>query len=223
MTWPNTSLSTTALDQSTDDPELARPTLRTAVEQINSMRDTFSISDPTTGDLLVWTGSVWQNQAEATAEGYLIKSAVIRYTSTNTSSLWRATEQNPTLASYRCDPTEISDPNGIVEVSTGSFTLGSGTWLIANNEWRLPGAYSTQDYYLGARPILWWHNVAAPVSSSTIIKSFESHETSGSRGGFFSPDFYLVRTITGSETFSLWGELYYNGYAFPAIKVYKLQ
>jgi len=69
MTWPTSQVSTTNLDQGTDNPGLARVELKQAVDNVNSIVAEFgnvSLSGSTTGQVLTKSGNVWTGVTPAT-------------------------------------------------------------------------------------------------------------------------------------------------------------
>jgi hypothetical protein len=60
MAWPTTKAGTTNVDQGTDSISLARPDIKQNIDNVNNIIDEFNISSPSTGDTLVYDGSVWQ-------------------------------------------------------------------------------------------------------------------------------------------------------------------
>jgi len=68
MAWPISQVSTTNLDQGTDNPGLARVELKSAVDNVNSIVAEFgnvSLTDSTTGQVLTKTGNVWSGATPA--------------------------------------------------------------------------------------------------------------------------------------------------------------
>lgn len=64
MTWPTTPVSTTFLDQGTDEPRLARPDIKLAVDAVNAIAAEFgnvNIVAPAVNQGLTYTGSQWTN------------------------------------------------------------------------------------------------------------------------------------------------------------------
>ena len=65
MAWPTTPVSTTHLDEGSDNPALARADIKTAVDAVNNIASEFGdvgITSAATHDLLQYTGSAWENQ-----------------------------------------------------------------------------------------------------------------------------------------------------------------
>jgi hypothetical protein len=69
MTWPTSQVSTTNLDQGTDNPGLARPDLKSAVDNINAVVAEFgnvSLSSSTEGQVITKVSGVWTGATPAT-------------------------------------------------------------------------------------------------------------------------------------------------------------
>ena len=65
MAWPTTSVSTTHLDEGSDNPALARADIKSAVDNLNGIAGEFgnvAITSASNYDLLQYNGSAWVNQ-----------------------------------------------------------------------------------------------------------------------------------------------------------------
>jgi hypothetical protein len=222
MTWPTTPVSTTHLDAATDNPADARADIKQMADNVNAITDTFSITSPSTGDLLVYNNSTqkFENKAQTTALGYLTQVAVIDFSYNGTQIQDWNNPLNTLDKWYRVDPTEITDPNSFVTVGTGYFSLGTGTYLFMNSG----HAVGTPGVGSWGFPV-YWCNRQTPTSASDIIKTMPSNFTgvSGGTSYYLSPDYYLFRTVTGSETYSWWMDSVGSGsYDYPALVIVKL-
>ena len=126
MAWPTTKATTTALDQGSDNPNLARPEIKQNIDNVNSIIDEFSdvsISTPTDGQVLTYndTNSRWEN-ADATGGsggGETVVYLGFDGTTSVDSSPWRY---------YHF--TELSDAGSVATVTSGVLQLATGTYVM---------------------------------------------------------------------------------------------
>jgi hypothetical protein len=67
-TWPTSPASTANLDAGTDRPSLARPDLKTNVDNVNAIIDMFNITSPSNGNILKYSSSTTKFELTADAD-----------------------------------------------------------------------------------------------------------------------------------------------------------
>lgn len=127
MTWPTTPIATTNLDAGSDQPRLARADLKDMADAVNAIQDTFDINGAADGDLMVYnsTSSKWEYTDGSTYIAANATPAMIEALIQVSSGTVNNVSGRQTLPI-----TEISDPNGLISISSNTFTLGAGTYLM---------------------------------------------------------------------------------------------
>lgn len=129
--WPTTKGTTTALDQSSDDPNVARPQIKQNIENVNKIIDNFATTTPANGDTWVFNSSTDKFEPSATGAG---NEATIQFTGkilggTRKAVFTTVRDSNSILTeqteSGTMPLTSVSVTNGQV-----SFQLATGTYRI---------------------------------------------------------------------------------------------
>jgi hypothetical protein len=146
MTWPTSAVSTQNLDAGSDNPGLARPDLKSAVDNINSVAAEFgnvSVGSATTGQVLTLTGNVWTATTPSTysntnVASYLTTRSIDTYSNANVVSYLTANPQSGTygntqVGTYLPTYTGVQNLTKYIEpVYTSSVTTGNVVLDFAN-------------------------------------------------------------------------------------------
>jgi hypothetical protein len=128
MTWPTNQVSTTNLDQGTDNPGLARPDLKQAVDNINAVVSEFgnvSLGSSVDGQVLTKSGNVWLGvtptvYGNTQVAAYLVQNPQSgTYSNANVASYLTANPQPGTYGNTQVSaylPTYIPNYTGVVPV-----------------------------------------------------------------------------------------------------------
>lgn len=95
MTWPTTPVATTYLDQGTDEPRLARPDIKLAVDAVNAIAAEFgnvNVSGATNDQILVRSGNVWTGSNTINNLDVLAFDTAAAATVTTGQLAWNATD-----------------------------------------------------------------------------------------------------------------------------------
>jgi len=117
MAWPTTKATTTSLDDSTDDPNIARVQILQNVNNVNNIIDFIVPSSLTTNDVLQWNGSAFVNK---TLDQLGLSKTVYLSLLSNSAQ--------GSVNFYRFN--ELSDPYSIATLSSGKLRLATGTYSI---------------------------------------------------------------------------------------------
>lgn len=203
MTWPTTPVSTTHLDEGSDNPAQARADLKQLADNVNDIVDTFDVVDANNGDILQYNGQEQKFVAKNVSDvvGNPPKIAILNFevNSQTISALTPASGVNDVW--HQTEVSTVTDVNQFVTVNQTSFTLSSGTYFFANAGFEIQNDNSS-----GASPIYWCNKTVPTDFENDVIKTM-SRSFAGENGGtlyFLSPNYYLVRNIMISETFSWW-------------------
>lgn len=155
MTWPTTQVSTTNLDQGTDNPGLARPDLKQAVDNINAVVSEFgnvSLAASTEGQVITKVSGVWTG------------STINTYGNTQVSAYLQANPQPGTYSNANVSSYLVSNPQ------PGTYSNANvSSYLTANPQ---PGTYGNTQVsayiptYTGVVPVAKYKE-GAYVSSTT--------------------------------------------------------
>ena len=127
MAWPTTRATTTALDQGSDNPNLARPQIKQNVDNVNAIIDEFgdvAITTPADGEVLTYVSanSRWENAAASGGGGGSVGSVAYYQCSTA-----------PATGSPKAGFTELADGDNIATLSGTNnvdITPVSGTYVV---------------------------------------------------------------------------------------------
>lgn len=125
MAWPISQVSTTNLDQGTDNPGLARVELKSAVDNVNSIAAEFgnvSLTDSTTGQVLTKNGNVWVGATPVTYGNTQVATYLVDNPPTGTYG-------NTQVATYLPVYTGVQNLTKTTEPTTTSATT-SGTVVL---------------------------------------------------------------------------------------------
>lgn len=128
MTWPTTPVATTNLDAGSDQPRLARADLKQMADNVNDIQATFDINGAADGDLMIYNSatSKWEY-----ADGSTYIAANSTPANIQAAIQVSSGTVGPGISGRQTLPiTELYDPNGLISISSNTFTLGAGTYLI---------------------------------------------------------------------------------------------
>jgi len=145
--WPTTKGTTEHLDQSTDDPNEARPQIKQNIENVNKIIDNFATTTPSNGDTWVFNSATDKFEPSATGTG---QEATIQLAGTILSgkAVFTTVRDDNSILTEQTDTGYVSGTN--VQVTNGqvSFQLPTGTYRISCgdriNAWDLGPAPSWQ-------------------------------------------------------------------------------
>lgn len=134
-TWPTVKAVTTAMDDATDDPNVARPEIKQNVDNVNKIIDAFHSTTPSDDNLWQYnaTNTRWEAVTPESVLSTIIgKTMVVLELGNDGSgpSVSGSTQYNTI--------TEHHDTGNLCSINTASslgnrFTLGSGTYIIKHN------------------------------------------------------------------------------------------
>ena len=110
MAWPITKATTTSLDDSSDDPNIARVQILQNVNNVNNIIDFIVPTSLATNDVLQWNGTEFVNK---TLEQLGVSKTVYLSLLSNSGE--------GSVNFYRFN--ELSDPYGIATLSSGKLRL----------------------------------------------------------------------------------------------------
>lgn len=127
--WPTTKGTTTHLDQSTDDPNEARPQIKQNIENVNKIIDNFSTDTPANGDTWVFNSATDKFEPSATGAG---QEATIQFTGTilGTKAVFTTVRDSNSILTEQTDTGYVSGTNVLVTNGQVSFQLATGTYRI---------------------------------------------------------------------------------------------
>lgn len=134
-TWPTVKAVTTAMDDATDDPNVARPEIKQNVDNVNKIIDAFHSVTPSDDNL--WQYNATNTRWEAVTPDSVLSTiigktmVVLELGNDAPGPTVSGTTQYNTI-------TEHHDTGNLCSINTASslgnrFTLGSGTYLISCN------------------------------------------------------------------------------------------
>lgn len=121
MAWPSSKASTTNVDAGTDLVKNARADIKQNIDNVNAIIDEFDIASPSNGDLLQYnsTSGAWETVTQDSISSLAI--AILSVISG---------EQLVSGNTYKRAVSENFDPNSILTVSTYTFTLPAGNYIM---------------------------------------------------------------------------------------------
>lgn len=127
--WPTTKGTTTHLDQSTDDPNEARPEIKQNIENVNKIIDNFATTTPSNGDTWVFNSATDKFEPSATGAG---QEATIQFTGTilGTKAVFTTVRDSNSILTEQTDTGYVSGTNVLVTNGQVSFQLATGTYRI---------------------------------------------------------------------------------------------
>ena len=151
MAWPITKATTTSLDDSSDDPNIARVQILQNVNNVNNIIDFIVPTSLATNDVLQWNGTEFVNK---TLEQLGVSKTVYLSLLSNSGE--------GSVNFYRFS--ELSDPYSLATISSGKLRLATGTYTIEASLMIDASNYDSNPFFTGDTTY-----VANTVKPSTII------------------------------------------------------
>tara|TARA_R110000796_G_scaffold43877_1_gene107516 strand:+ start:689 stop:1300 length:612 start_codon:yes stop_codon:yes gene_type:complete len=160
MAWPTTKATTTSLDDSTDDPNVARVQILQNVNNVNNIIDFIVPSSLATNDVLQWNGSAFVNK---TLDQLGVSKTVYLSLLSNSAQ--------GSVNFYRFN--ELSDPYSLATLSSGKLRLATGTYTVEASLMIDASNHDSNPFFTG--PTTYVAATRKSTSGATIGTSLENY------------------------------------------------